>query len=86
MKVKVLLFASFKEQLECSEVWVDNLPKAATMVDLCQVLVSKGERWSAVFSQPEATLKIAINQEMAEMGSELAEHDEVAFFPPVTGG
>jgi len=29
---------------------------------------------------------VAVNQEMAAMGTPVREGDEVAFFPPVTGG
>lgn len=86
MKVKVLLFASFKEQLGCSELWVEVVAKEATVNDLCLELVQKEGAWRLLFEHPGQTLKIAINREMAKLQSQLTQGDEVAFFPPVTGG
>lgn len=44
--------------------------------------------WDRVSDRPnlQARLLVAVNQEYAEMGRSIQDGDEVAFFPPVTGG
>jgi molybdopterin synthase sulfur carrier subunit len=32
------------------------------------------------------TVRVAVNQQYAQLDSQISDHDEVAFFPPVTGG
>ena len=85
IKIKVIFFASFKELLDCSEI-EQQLDDGATINALCESLANKGETWEIVFSGAEKTVKIACNQKMADMSTVLKEGDEVAFFPPVTGG
>lgn len=78
----VLFFASIREQLE-----VDRLqwPEAADVHTLVAALgEARGERWSAVLNAPNVI--VAVNQDVAERGQPLRAGDEVAFFPPVTGG
>lgn len=85
MKIKVLFFANFREILDCSSLDVE-LAEKATVADCCQLLAKKGEHFKGIFIDPSKSVKIAVNQEMAELSQSLAENDEVAFFPPVTGG
>ena len=85
MKIKVLFFANFRELLDCESLEVE-LPKESSVGDLCQYLSTKGEHWLPLFCEARTSVKIAINQEMAMYESPLHQNDEVAFFPPVTGG
>ena len=82
--MKLLFFASFREKLgvDCED-WT-NLDSIATLDDVLEKLRSRGEPWQSTLA-PDGTLA-AINQEMAPLCSSVAEDDEVAFFPPVTGG
>ena len=85
VRIKIILFASFKELLNCSE-FDQQLDDGATIYSLCESLANKGETWKMVFSDAEKTVKVACNLQMADMSTVLEEGDEVAFFPPVTGG
>jgi len=85
INIKVIFFASFKEQLNCSQI-EQSLDNEATIGDLCQMLAEKGERWQRLFAEANKNVKIACNQQMAETSTLLNDGDEVAFFPPVTGG
>ncbi len=85
MNIKVLFFANFREQLNESTLSVE-IETGNSVEDLCLLLASRGERWQAIFGQASASVKVAVNQEVADMQSKLNQGDEVAFFPPVTGG
>lgn len=77
-------FASLRDQLSCdNEVleWHNNFKTAA---DVRAVLIGRGEPWQSTLSKP--SVFIAINQEMGNSDSVISDGDEIAFFPPVTGG
>ena len=82
--MKVLFFASFREKLGVdSEDW-PNLDGINTLHDVLERLKERGEPWQSTLPL-DGTLA-AINQEMAPLCSSVDIDDEVAFFPPVTGG
>jgi len=85
IKVKVVFFASFKEHLGCSELDL-SLEEQTDIRQLCNQLTNKGELWEELFKDAKAKVKFACNQEMVELNHCLNEGDEIAFFPPVTGG
>jgi molybdopterin synthase sulfur carrier subunit len=47
-------------------------------------LIARGGAWAALATTKN--LRIAVNQQMAAMDAPVKDGDEVAFFPPVTGG
>ena len=59
---------------------VDNI----TADDLREHLCAKGNEWAQALQTGK--LLVAINQDMVSMVSMVKTGDEVAFFPPVTGG
>ncbi len=77
MSIKVRYFASLREQLGCAEQQLDGL-----------VSVTIADVWR--YANPELPLPdnllSAVNQEYAPMQQLVHDGDEVAFFPPVTGG
>jgi molybdopterin synthase sulfur carrier subunit len=79
----VRYFASLREQLGVSEETV-SLP-VSTVQELIDVLAQRGALWQELL-QDNRRLQIAVNQDMARRTSALSADDEVAFFPPVTGG
>jgi len=83
--IEVHYFASIRERLGCDLEQVEDLPEPATVKGLIDVLVTRhGERWDKVLR--EARVLSAVNQVVAGMQTPLKQGDEVAFFPPVTGG
>lgn len=89
IRIKVLFFANFRELLDCSSLSVE-LDESASIGDLCDRIKDKGDSWFSLFANVKSDLnsrvKIAVNQEMATLEYSLKNDDEVAFFPPVTGG
>lgn len=85
MNIKLLYFAKLREQLGTSEETLD-LPEGAAMVAmLLDVLRARGGIWAAALAAG-GNFRVAVNQELASMTTPLANDDEVAIFPPVTGG
>lgn len=85
INIKVIFFASFKERLECSEI-EQQLDEQASINTLCESLANRGDAWQTLFSEAHKSVKIACNQQMSDLSRILKDGDEVAFFPPVTGG
>lgn len=81
--IKVIYFASIREQLDVSEEQLDSMP--ASVEQLIEQLCQRGETWRQVFAGDQTVL-VAVNQHMSPLKTALADGDEVAFFPPVTGG
>jgi molybdopterin synthase sulfur carrier subunit len=83
--IKVLFFANFREQLGCGELDVAWSPDVGTVTGLRQRLVAQGgATWRPVLDA-DNVIK-AVNQVVVEDDAAVADGDEVAFFPPVTGG
>jgi len=83
--VKVLFFARVREELGCASV---QWPWPAAGIDLdslqAQLCAEHGRRWRDILYQDNIIR--AVNQEVAAGNRPLRDGDEVAFFPPVTGG
>ena len=83
MKVKVLFFARLREQLGSSGEEVD-IADGASVATLRAQLASRSADWREALEA--RNLRIAVNQDMAAVDQVLKAGDELAFFPPVTGG
>lgn len=81
--IKVVFFAALREQLACSELMVND-ENITTVADLKHQLATKNEQWHALFSH--SSLLSAVNHELVDSEEQIKSGDEVAFFPPVTGG
>lgn len=85
MAVKVLYFAALREKLGCAQEEVSPPAEVRTLGALRDWLALRGEDWGQALA-PGKNLRAARNQHMADADTPLADGDEVAFFPPVTGG
>lgn len=84
-KVRVLYFASLREQLGMGEEALELPPAVRTLGELRAHLAARDARWQEALGG-RLTLRMALNQVMAEGSAAVRAGDEVAFFPPVTGG
>jgi molybdopterin synthase sulfur carrier subunit len=83
--VTVLYFASLRENLGVSREQLPIPEGTATVSTLVDSLRSRDGRFPEAFA-PGKAWRVAVNQQMASLGTPLRPGDEVAFFPPVTGG
>jgi sulfur-carrier protein len=83
--VKVLFFARVREQLGCAVLEL-QWPQTGYDLDALQeqLCVERGAAWRAVLAQDNMIR--AVNQVVVAGNCALHDGDEVAFFPPVTGG
>lgn len=81
----VLYFASLRERLGVDRETVELPPGAQTVGSLVTVLRSRGGAWESCLG-PGTVWRVAVNQTMAGAETPVQAADEVAFFPPVTGG
>jgi sulfur-carrier protein len=83
--VTILYFARLREALGTAKEEV-ALPKGvANLGALRQVLAGRGETWAHELSHSRS-VRMAVNQDMASADTPVKDGDEIAFFPPVTGG
>ena len=83
MSLRLLYFASLREAVGCAR---EDLPAdgLATVADVIAALSARGGAWQALAQA--RNLRAAVNQTMAMPATPVADGDEIAFFPPVTGG
>ena len=85
MKVKVLFFAALREQVGVASEDIELPGEKSTIAALRSHLSARGGAWQSALSEKKL-LRFAVNQDMARTDATLKAGDEVAFFPPVTGG
>lgn len=82
---EVLYFARLAEELGMKSEQIDLSASCQTVADLVEILRSRGEPFDSTFDGKTQVL-VAINHEMSEPTAAISNTDEIAFFPPVTGG
>ena len=82
MSIQVLYFASLKENLGCASESIEWQASLCTVASLREYLIAQGR--TALASAKN--LRCAVNQDMAGLNATVRDGDEIAFFPPVTGG
>jgi molybdopterin synthase sulfur carrier subunit len=83
--VKVLYFASLRQQIGVGAEEVAPPPGIATVGQLMDWLKTRSPRHAEAFADM-AAVRCAVNQDYARPQDPVRPGDEVAFFPPVTGG
>ncbi|MFJ7883692.1 MoaD/ThiS family protein [Pseudomonas sp. NPDC096917] len=81
MTLTVHFYARYRETLGLDS---EKIEGVFSSVDQLRVhLLQRGGDWSVL---AELNLMCARNQELCKLNEPLSDGDEVAFFPPVTGG
>ena len=83
--MKILYFASIREKVGYADEDV-SVPSAITSIgDLVAWLRSRGDNYERALADAR-TVRVAVNQDHVKFDHPVHADDEVAFFPPVTGG
>lgn len=81
--IRVIFLAQLREQLGIADIEVST-EQIKTLDDLKKQLVRQNPKWEAAILNTKVLA--AVNHAYAKGHQQLADGDEVAFFPPVTGG
>ncbi|MDH0646920.1 MoaD/ThiS family protein [Pseudomonas sp. GD03858] len=82
--IRVNYFARYRELLGSDGESLPWTPALASLRDLRGLLLERGGPWAQTLGQ--ANLMCARNQELCTLDEPLSDGDDIAFFPPVTGG
>ncbi len=85
MAVRLLYFAWVREQIGVAEENVTLPPEIRTAKDVVDWLCGRGGGYATAFSTPDR-LRCALDQQISPLATPIAGVQEIAFFPPVTGG
>jgi sulfur-carrier protein len=85
MNIKILYFARIKEAVNYSTEEIVLPEGVATVTALKNYLAKRGETWANLFNGKQI-VRAAINHNLVDDLATINAGDEVAFFPPVTGG
>ena len=83
--MNLLYFAWVRQKAGCSGEHLDLPAGVATVRALAEHLAHRGGGYAEAFADLKR-LRAAVNQEHVTFDAAVAADDEVAFFPPVTGG
>lgn len=85
MKIKIKYFARYRELLgtsgedfECAE--------NVSVGDVIAEIKQRGGKWLTCFDDPSSEVLMALNHEIVSSEVMLSDNDELAVYPPVTGG
>ncbi|HEY1181740.1 MAG TPA: molybdopterin synthase sulfur carrier subunit [Rhodocyclaceae bacterium] len=82
--ITVLFFAGLREAVGTSSETLTLPADVATVAALRDHLAARNGQWEALAKAKN--LRAAVNQDMVPLTTTIKDGDEIAFFPPVTGG
>lgn len=80
--IKVLFFGQIRELVNTDELMLE--PQFEHIQQLLDFLIQKGDKWQ--FALQQGKVLVAVNQTLSSLDTPIQNGDEIAFFPPVTGG
>jgi len=82
--IRLRYFASLRERLGVADEWIPLPETVNDVAGLKHWLQGRTGPWSEALS--DQRLQVAVNQELVKADTPVRDGDEVAWFPPVTGG
>ena len=84
MTITVKFFSLIREAVETEQLSLELDASMSTVAGLKETLGTRGEAWVDALSHPN--LIQAVNQRVVFQEEAINDGDEIAFFPPMTGG
>lgn len=81
--VTILFFAQLREQLKCEKINI-SIDESKNISELREILIKQSPHWEKFLGNDK--LLFSVNQVLVKASHRVNDGDEVAFFPPVTGG
>ena len=82
--MKILYFANIRQTIGIIEENID-IDETYTVEEVIKILKKKNEKYKKAFSNID-NIKCSINLNYVKLNAKVKNSDELAFFPPVTGG
>ncbi len=83
--MRILYFAWMREHTGCSSEEIQLPEEVETIAELAEYLRGRSAGHEAALRNMK-TVRVAVNRRYAQLDSTVSAEDEIAFFPPVTGG
>ena len=83
--MRILYFSWVKDKIGKDQEEIELQPDLKSISDLIYYLSNQSNDYKAAFSDLES-VKCSINMEVANLNDKISNEDEIAFFPPMTGG
>ena len=83
--MRILYFAWLREKAGIAEETISLPQTVTTVAELIEWQQQRGEGFAEAFAD-EGMVRVAVNQEHVQTDHPVAAGDEIAFFPPITGG
>ena len=83
--MKLLYFAWVRQKIGMPEETINMPPSVTNVATLVAFLRQRGRGYEEAFRNP-SLVRVAVNQQHTDFNAVLHPDDEIAFFPPVTGG
>ncbi len=83
--MRIVYFASVREAIGLDGEEADFPPDVVTVADCLQSLIAHGGAYPAAFADSNK-LRFALDQQMVKLDAPITGAQELAIFPPVTGG
>ncbi|MDC0068069.1 molybdopterin converting factor subunit 1 [Gammaproteobacteria bacterium] len=84
MTVKIVLFANLREALGVDSVELQITGSSSVSALISQLADQQSQEWFEMLTAEN--IRVAVNQDLINEDVDIVDGDEVAFFPPVTGG
>lgn len=81
----LLYFAWVRERTGRASEEIERPAGVATVADLIAWQAARGDGYAEAFADAKQ-IRVALNQEHVSVDHAIGDNDEIAFFPPVTGG
>tara|TARA_B100001778_G_C18545873_1_gene610612 strand:+ start:1034 stop:1285 length:252 start_codon:yes stop_codon:yes gene_type:complete len=83
--MQIKYFSWVKDQIGEESENITITEQIITVKDLINYLKKKNDKYAKAFDD-DSVIRCAVNMEVTDLNHKISDNDEIAFFPPMTGG